>query len=174
MNLLDYIEWIEQQNPTDLHEFALGALKEAKAVLPMNGTPTIAWRNYRVTAGKAFLRDNLICLSKPLLTTPVRVRDTVLHEYAHLYVHEQCGFSAKPHGKEWRSAMRLLGLEPEVTHKYDCHRREARAKHAYPCERCGEIIHRMRPLRWGQKYVHVGCGGRIRHIDQKSEDRLGL
>ncbi|MCH8275029.1 MAG: SprT-like domain-containing protein [Armatimonadetes bacterium] len=137
------------------------ALEEARSVLPTRRPIRFEWRDYRVTAGRAYLRENLICLSRRLLATPARIRATVLHEYAHLYVFERFGASAKPHGPEWAEAMRNLGRKPEVTHAYPCRRNRVRKPLAYKCAKCGERIDRARPLSRGYTYYHIGCGGKI-------------
>ncbi|MFN8139696.1 MAG: SprT-like domain-containing protein [Fimbriimonadales bacterium] len=174
MNLLDYIEYVKASESGGLEAVAACALEEATRLLPMQGSPKIVWKNYRSTAGRAYLYENTICLSKRILTDETRVRETVLHEYAHLFVFERYGHRAKPHGREWKLAMRKLGVKADVTHDYEYQRNSVTPKHAYPCEKCGELIHRVRPLRWGQMYLHVGCGGRIRHVDHRDASRLQL
>ncbi|RMG26585.1 MAG: M48 family peptidase [Armatimonadetes bacterium] len=132
---------------------------------PLRRQPEIRWRRYPVTAGKAILSDGVVCLSSLLLTTRERIWETVLHEYAHLVVFERWGRRAKPHGNEWRAVMRQLGLEPRRTHSYECFpTRKPRRRLVYACQSCGEEIHRVRPLKRGRAYYHVGCGGRIRFL----------
>lgn len=145
--------------PEELDELAHKLLERARAILPVRRRVRIEWRNYPITAGRAYVDEGLICLSKPLLTTPRRVKDTVLHEYAHIYVYERWGDSARAHGPEWREAMRYLGLPPEVTHEYLIKRR--RRPYAYVCRKCGAKFRRVRPLRKTSHYWHRDCGGRI-------------
>ena len=55
------------------------------------------------------------------------IKTTVGHETAHLIaravyndkVLKDTGKKMRPHGKEWREVMGVLGLEPKVTHNYD-------------------------------------------------------
>lgn len=55
------------------------------------------------------------------------IKTTVGHEAAHLIaravyndkVLAETGKKMRPHGKEWREAMDVVGLEPKVTHNYD-------------------------------------------------------
>jgi len=138
------------------------ALKEAALVCPLKREVAVRWKNYPVTAGRAYLRESLICLSTSILTTPERVRETLLHEYAHLVVFERSGPKARPHGREWRGVMQTLGLAPCVTHSYDCVRRTRPKPYAVRCESCGARLPRARPLNRSRLYKHVGCGGRIR------------
>lgn len=46
------------------------------------------------------------------------VERTVVHEFAHLVQRQNYPMS-KPHGKEWKSVMRNLGVEPSRCHSYD-------------------------------------------------------
>ena len=48
---------------------------------------------------------------------PEQLRDTVLHELAHLMVHLNHDHRCKPHGREWQDMMYLLGVSPEVCHR---------------------------------------------------------
>ena len=136
-------------------------LDEAHSMLPLRRPVQVEWRNYPATAGRALLEDSRICLSHILLTTAERVRDTVLHEYAHLFVFERWGYGAKPHGPEWRDAVQLLGLEPEVTHAYSGRKARRKRRLICRCEKCSAIIRRSRPLMRRREYTHVGCGGRV-------------
>lgn len=107
--------------------------------------------------------ENRICLSALLLTSDERVRETLLHEYAHLVVYHRFGRRAKPHGPEWRAVMNALGLSPERTHSYPpLPTPKPRRTLIYRCARCGEEIPRVRPLKRGRAYYHVKCGGAIR------------
>lgn len=140
-------------------EWAVECLEAACLKVPCVCVPRIVWSNYPTTAGRAYFRENEIRLSRKLLTTEPRVRDTVLHEYAHLVVYQQHGNKAKPHGKEWKATMRALGAEPIVTHDYPVERRSVSRKHAYRCTECGFLLLRVRPFKRNRVYLHVGCGG---------------
>jgi predicted SprT family Zn-dependent metalloprotease len=141
------------------------ALAFAESRLPLRERPRVRWRRYPVTAGRAYLAEGVICLSQLILTTRERIWETVLHEYAHLYVFERWGLSVRPHGKEWKEAMRRLGVEARRTHSYEClPSQRPRRTLVYVCQSCGEEIPRVRPLKRGRLYYHVGCGGRIRFL----------
>lgn len=128
----------------------------------MSYVPTIVWKGYRVTAGMAYYRTGIIGLSKRVLTTPEAVRETLLHEYAHLLAVHRHGRAAANHGPAWQQAMRDLGLEPKVRHTYEVERNSARQKVTYVCTRCGKPIVRTRRLPGKRRYVHVDCGGGLR------------
>lgn len=108
----------------------------------------------RTTAGRAQYKKGWIELN-PLLQDQVgdlraeAIRDTFLHELAHLIAHERAGSrKIEPHGEEWRTACRDLGIPDEQR----CHDLELRTrrrmvrKHAYACPHCGSVITRVRPL----------------------------
>lgn len=46
------------------------------------------------------------------------IESTVVHEFAHLVQRQHYPLS-KPHGKEWKSVMLNLGVEPSRCHSYD-------------------------------------------------------
>ncbi len=128
---------------------------------PVAIRPNLEWSGrMHVVAGRVFLRTGLIRLSIPLLTDPDRVRQTVLHEYAHLMVHTRWGKKVKPHGPEWKEAMLELGAEPRRTHAYTSERKPRRSW-TYRCTACGFEFTRRRRLAHGREYRHIGCGGRI-------------
>jgi SprT protein len=85
----------------------------------------------------------------------------VLHEYAHLYVFENFGTRAKPHGPEWRDAMKVLGGEGRATHNYPVERKSMQPRIAYKCNVCGWVLERVRRFKRNRIYIHVGCGGRF-------------
>ena len=140
-------------------DWAIEALRAARLRVPCSGTPRIIWASYPTTAGRAFFREFEIRLSSIVLKTHDQVNDTVLHEYAHLVVFENHGLRAKPHGPEWRSVMKMLGLEPRVTHSYPVERQSREHKFFYKCEICGFVLKRVRPFKRNRIYSHVGCGG---------------
>jgi predicted SprT family Zn-dependent metalloprotease len=139
--------------------WAEDALRTAMAKLPCQGTPLLEWTHYPTTAGRAFMREFRIRLSSVVLRDHAQVYDTVLHEYAHLYVFERYGVHARPHGPEWKRAMKKLGLPARVTHNYPVERRTQEPKHYYRCNLCGFILSRVRPFKRNRIYSHVGCGG---------------
>jgi predicted SprT family Zn-dependent metalloprotease len=152
--LLDFME-------LDRDAAAAEALAEAIRRLPVIDPPRIIWKRYRTTAGRAYFHEGTICLSSVLLDTPERIRETVLHEYAHHAVFQSYGPRAQSHGREWRSAMRKLGLKPDVHHAYACQGNQVSKRVVVKCRKCGEEILRVRPLKRNRIYSHIGCGGRI-------------
>jgi predicted SprT family Zn-dependent metalloprotease len=153
----------------DLSTIALEALQDGAACLRMKEVPTVEWRNYSVTAGRAYMKDNLICLSRPLLDSPSKVRETVLHELAHIYVYRKHGTKARPHGREWRQAMQRLGLSPNVYHNYACERKSRQPKFFLECKACGASFGRIRPLKRNRIYLHVGCGGLLHKKEKEAK-----
>lgn len=150
--------------PTALQaDAAKRVLAYAMTVEALRRPPTLEWKRYPVTAGRAYPQESRICLSAPLLTTEERVRETLLHEYAHLVVYERYGAQVQPHGAEWEAIMQRLGVTPERTHRYPClPTPKPRRTLIYRCQRCGEEIPRVRPLKRGRAYYHVKCGGSVR------------
>lgn len=124
--------------------------------------PKVVWRRYRVTAGIAYYRTCIIGLSSIVLKDAEAVRETLLHEYAHLLAVHRHGPAAANHGPAWQQAMRDLGVKPEVRHTYAVERNVARQRVTYVCVRCGAAIVRTRRLPKSRKYVHTDCGGSLR------------
>lgn len=113
----------------------------------------------RVSAGMTYYRTNTIGLSSRILDTEDRVRDTLVHEFAHLVAFERHGQFGAGHGRPWKEAMLELGADPKVRHGYEVQRNDPRQRVVYRCSRCGIEIARKRRLPRRRKYVHVDCGG---------------
>ena len=137
-------------------------LEELCLRFPLGYRPTLLWRPYRVTAGMAYYRARAIGLSIHVLQTEDAMRETLLHEYAHLLAVQRAGKKASGHGPVWCQAMRDLGLEPKVRHNYEVVRNVPRQKVTYQCVRCGAAILRSRRLPRRKKFVHASCGGDLR------------
>jgi predicted SprT family Zn-dependent metalloprotease len=137
-------------------------LRQAMREHPLKYIPTIRWKNLRVSAGMAYYKTGTIGLSAIILDTPEKLRQTLLHEYAHLLAVERHGRKAANHGVYWKKAMIDLGLEPRVRHTYDCARNTARQKVTYRCQKCGAHIERSRRLPRNRRYIHVSCGGGLK------------
>ncbi|MCB8932961.1 MAG: SprT-like domain-containing protein [Chthonomonadaceae bacterium] len=138
-------------------------LAELCAVHPLGYSPRIEWKNLRVTAGAAYYTKGVIGLSRLLLTDEARLRSTLVHEFAHLLAISRHGRKAAGHGEAWRKAMRDLGAEPEVYHRYpETKRNQRRQQVTYACAKCKAVITRSRRLPRKGRYVHAGCGGAIR------------
>ncbi len=153
---------MEVEDGRELNDAADQALAFAVERFPLGYVPRVIWKGYRVTAGIAYYRTRTIGLSTKVLQTPESVRETLLHEYAHLLAVHRHGTNAANHGEPWRQAMRDLGLEPIVRHSYDVERNEKRQLVTYVCLRCGKPIHRNRRLPKRRRYVHANCGGDLR------------
>lgn len=113
----------------------------------------------RVAAGVAHYVNRRIVLSSLLLTDSERLRDTLIHEYAHLLAYERHGRAAANHGPAWQQAMADLGAKPEVRHPYAVERKPG--KLVYACSKCGSEVRRHRHLKRGYIYTHRDCGGRL-------------
>ncbi|HEY0867432.1 MAG TPA: SprT-like domain-containing protein [Fimbriimonas sp.] len=145
-----------------LAPYAEALLAETMRAHPLPYQPRIVWKPYRVTAGMAYFKIGVIGLSVHVLRDEAMVRETLLHEYAHLLAVARHGRTAAGHGKEWRGAMRELGLDPVVRHRYEVCRNIPRQRVTYRCLRCAKSIQRLRRLPKGKRYVHAGCGGDLR------------
>lgn len=144
-----------------LSEQANRLLAELQRKHPLQRIVQLEWRSFRVTAGVAYYRRYVIGLSARLLTTEERLRETLLHEYAHLMAVDRYGLQAANHGLEWQAAMRELGLEPVRTHQYEVEPPRQRTETLVRCQRCGFEEVRRRRLMNGRKYIHMGCGGEV-------------
>lgn len=147
---------------SDLAEAAETLLDDLLRRYPLPARPRLVWKNLRVSAGIAYARSNEIGLSRLLLTTADRLRDTLVHEYAHLLAAHRHGPQAAGHGPGWRAAMLELGAEPKVRHGYEVVRNEKRRQAVYCCVKCGATLVRSRRLPRGRRYSHTHCGGAIR------------
>jgi len=134
------------------------------AEFPMGYRPSLEWRPFRTTAGMAYYRRKAIGLGASVLTTPERLIDTLIHEYAHLLAYARHGQAGRGHGAGWQRAMIDLGVEPRVRHTYEVARNASRQVVTYRCVRCGSSIERRRRLPRGRKYVHAQCGGGLKLV----------
>ena len=155
--------------PFTLTQLAEELLTEAMGRFPLSYTPKIRWKNLRVSAGMAYYRIGTIGLSAIILDTHDKLRQTLLHEYAHLLAVDRHGQKAANHGPYWKQAMIDLGLEPKVRHNYECERNAKRQKVTYRCQRCGAHIERSRRLPRHRKYVHARCGGGLKLFSVQTE-----
>lgn len=72
---------------------------------------------YKVQAGQRQLRFNPYLFSRYY---EENFNNTVPHEVAHYLVDMIYGIkNVRPHGKEWKTMMHLLGAEPQRTHQFD-------------------------------------------------------
>lgn len=132
------------------------------AACPLGYRPSLEWRPFRTTAGMAYYRRRAIGLGAAVLTTPERLVDTLIHEYAHLVAFKRFGQAGRGHSGPWRQAMVELGAEPRVRHTYEVVRNAPRQRVTYRCVRCGTSIERRRRLPKNNVYVHANCGGGLK------------
>ena len=93
-------------------------------------------------AGKAHLQRGYLQFNATLLRGNQEhfLVQTVGHEVAHLVVWALYGVRVKPHGVEWKTVMRVFGLETRATHDYDVSGlRRARSPFVYRCGCPGEL-----------------------------------
>lgn len=145
----------------ELAELAETLIDELERDFPLGYRPEIKWKALRVAAGYAYYRQGAIGLSTRIVTDETRLRNTLLHEYAHLLAVARYGIAGAGHGAPWKEAMQDLGLDPIVRHDYEVERNEKRQVVVYRCQRCGEQFERRRRLNRNRRYVHAGCGGAI-------------
>lgn len=92
------------------------------------------------------------------------MKETVVHEIAHLVARNVYGANIKPHGVEWKTVMRKLGYEPETTHTMECASARQGSTYKYKCN-CDEwdftSIRHNRVLD-GKKYSCPKCHGLIK------------
>ena len=143
------------------------ALAEAVERFPMSYHPILEWRRYSVTAGMAHYQHGVITLSAVVLKNPAHIRETLLHEYAHLLAFDRHGRKGAGHGKHWKQAMVDLGLEPKVHHHYEVVRNQSHQLVVYKCKKCGESFSRKRQLTRSKRYFHRQCGGQIALVEIK-------
>lgn len=153
---------------SELDRIAREALQNAFERFPINESPKLEWRNLRVTAGVAYYRESRIVLSRQVLKNPEDVRETALHEYAHLLAFHRFGKAGAGHGAAWKQAMLDLGLEPKVHHKFEVSRNKSRQEVVYQCKKCGREIIRKRQVKGFRRYIHVNCGGTIKFVGIRS------
>lgn len=99
-------------------------------------TPTIGFDLSGTTAGKAYWTKNHVQLNAVLYVENVQdfLVNTIPHELAHLIARQVYGRAIKPHGKEWQSVMRSLGVEPSRTHDYDVTNARTVTTYPYLCK----------------------------------------
>ena len=156
----------------EFQQIAESMLTELSGSYPLKSQAKLVWRNYRVAAGKAYLEIGTIGLSRILVTDHERLRSTLLHEYAHLLAFERSPRNGRGHGPVWHKAMRDLGEEPTVRHKYEVERNQARQLVIYRCVGCGAELPRKRRLPKRRAFVHATCGAPIKFVGLRSVEPL--
>jgi predicted SprT family Zn-dependent metalloprotease len=111
----------------------------------------VVWNHrMRTTAGRAFWPEGRIEMNPKLeQVAPEEVRQTMLHELAHLIAYERAGRRRiSAHGKEWRQACVDLGIPGErATHTLPLPSRRMKRKWRYTCPACGEGFDRVRKMK---------------------------
>lgn len=144
----------------DLHALAEGLVEQMSGRFGLR-RPSLEWRRYRTTAGMAHYDRWAISLSAHVLTDGERLRETLIHEFAHLLAFSRHGDEGRGHGAAWRQAMIELGSAPDTKHRYPCRRNRIRQVVVYRCLVCSVLIRRARRLPRRRRFVHAGCGGEI-------------
>ena len=128
-------------------------------------TVRIIWNSrMRSTAGRAFLYEAKVELNPKLLEISLdmeeslgQVRQTLLHELAHLLAHHRYGRGISAHGAEWKQACVDLGIPGETaTHQLNLPTRTQQKKWSYTCPVCLEIIYRVRKMK-SQSACYTCC-----------------
>ena len=99
-------------------------------------------RRLATVTGRICYRPALIELSFPLLARhPEHVRDTLLHEMVHAWLHA-LGLPSG-HGREFKAKMRAVGLG-SIYHTLPVARRQSRRRYLLECPRCRVALTRRR------------------------------
>lgn len=95
------------------------------------------------------------------------LQNTVPHEVAHYLCDVIYGLrSVRPHGKEWRTLMVMLGAEPLTRHHYDLQgvpvRRQRRIAYRCACRQHALSLQRHRRIQSGLGYYQCRhCGSKL-------------
>lgn len=115
------------------------------------GNIVVAWNSrMRSTAGRAFWPEGRIELNPKLVDfSAEEVRNTMLHELAHLLAYSRAGRKKiMAHGAEWAQACCDLGIPNErATHHLPLPSRQMVRKWRYTCPVCGDVIDRVRKMK---------------------------
>ncbi len=149
-------------SPQEILDIAKAHVEDAYNRFPIRSHPLVVVKPYRVSAGMAYYRRNVIGVSAYVLQTPEQVRETTLHEYAHLLAVHRHGERAANHGAAWKQAMQDLGIPPVVRHNLPVVRNARHVRVIYRCTKCKAEIVRSRRLNSRRKYLHVNCNGVIK------------
>lgn len=89
--------------------------------------PEVRFDIRNTNGGEAWIKANRIRYNLTFLVENEKefLATTVPHEVAHIVAHAvydrkpMNGKKVRPHGKEWKEVMGVLGVEPRVKHSYD-------------------------------------------------------
>ncbi len=94
-----------------------------------------------------------------------QLQQTFLHEIAHFLDHQTRsggGAYRNPHGRSWQHWVRVVGVESEsrsgISAAMSCLYQQ-RLKPVARCNRCGQLLKRLRRLPLKQRWLHRDCGG---------------
>ncbi len=117
-------------------------------------------------AGIAYYRNNIIKLSIPLLCNPENekdIRETVLHEIAHLLTPYQ------RHNEIWRAVALKIGSNGKRCHSMAVTRKKREGWETIACNKCNTLITigpvRIQRLLSGMAYRHKACGGLLKEME---------
>jgi predicted SprT family Zn-dependent metalloprotease len=128
----------------------------ARDLLRAHGADRIAhelrveWnRRLKTAAGRADYRQKLILLNPRLFEHPAEIDRTLRHELAHILAQFRAGRRRiLPHGHEWRTACRDLGIADEKRcHNLPFRARTYAARFVYRCPHCRQEFPRVRRVR---------------------------
>ncbi len=128
--------------------------------------PVVRSRALRTLGSYVFRGANPLQIRLQFAQEPTKLRETFLHELAHLFDHLGSA-SARAyrggHGTGWRHWAQALGIAPEVRgHSESLERlRNQRMKLVAVCSGCGAQFHRLRRFAQGRQYVHRDCGSKL-------------
>lgn len=151
-------------------ERSLGcSLAPPQTAFDLSGRAAGQYRQRRLPGGRVAheLRFNPCLLKRHFDDS---LRSTVPHEVAHYAVAMLCRHGAvRPHGREWRDMMRVLGAEPEVVHHYPLEELEVRRQRRWPyrcaCRRHELSTTRHRRALQGTRYLCRSCHEALRPVD---------
>ena len=110
-----------------------------------------------------------VCIRLQFAQELVSLRETFLHELAHLCDH-LCNQPGKryrrAHGPHWQQWAKLLGATPQRCGSSAALEKlyRQRLKLVAVCLQCGTEFRRTRRLNRRRKYFHSDCGGRLRPV----------
>jgi len=93
------------------------------------------------------------------------LRQTFLHEIAHFLDHQTRKDRRnyrRPHGQSWQRWLFLIsGAEDGTTSEAMKALYARKLKPVARCSGCGYVLHRLRSLPKGRRWLHRDCGGRL-------------
>ena len=162
------------ENQTQSINLIRSYIEKAEKIYKKNfSMPKVKWNLRGTTAGKASLSRWEIHLHPVLVESEGEkyINRTPGHEVAHLITFSVYG-RVKPHGREWKSVMLILGLDPKRCHNYDVSEvRQDRSKLSRCFEySCNCRTHHMTQIRhrrslMGAKYKCCHCNSILKFVD---------